>query len=331
LRLIVRDVSKINPLGARLLVFLETHGTSTARELETELAVSHKRGWALMKRFQSVSWIKRENGRYAVGPNARRLNVYDPSTDGLIGRAARRLLVTVKDYGPVSLSEASRIAGLPKGTAVRQTSRLLRMNLMKRMKLDAYAIDQDILDNMAAIDLCPTKSQKLFDFLQCAEQLNPMAIVAHGFPTLTITAISDQLEPRQVYVFGEKLGDCVRSSGFRPQKIQVASKHAWLQELHRIHYPPALNLREAILGLPIHGSKPKPDYAELYAIYTHYAPLTDEDVRKWTSKRWITRIDGRLAFTAIGVEQTRKLRQATKIFKETMQTNAGFQIDYYFA
>ena len=329
----IQNTEAVDPLAAKIDSFLQVHDGESGRGIARTLHSSRNETWITLKKLEKLAWIERRDGKYYLTERAGKVNIYDPKAALLFTEAGRRLLIAMKDYGPLSSKEAGLLTGVSKGATTRQMQKLKRAGLVATAKAGSWVLPPTVLESVNPLTLWPSSGERLADFV-AATKTNPslVALVLFGYPVLNIAAVTSELKAEQVYLFGKQIADCLDSCKLRPQTLFIASRHAWLHELHRIHYPPAIKLRSALLGVPVYGEKPRHDYMALYEIYTSYALLTETDIERWTSKRWITKTtDGKLTFSPVGVESMRKLRQVTKIFQETITSRSGIDMEIYFA
>lgn len=326
----IKNVSYLDQSTANVVSLLRNRSGVTEHTLRTELGISHDRVWTVLKNLEANGWVKRVGSEYYSTERACRINIYDPAAERLIGHAARLLLITIKDYGPISIVEACRIAGVAHGTATRRAPVLQKMGLIKPDEKGLWTPSHWALE-MDPLSLWPCRENidAMKNFIECAKLSAPKVIILFD---RSIAAVTEALAAEDIYTFGQAVAACLHKCEVKPEGLIISSKHAWLNEIHRIHYPPSLKLRKAMLGLPVWGEKPKHDFVEIYKLSTHFAPLTTNDIEQWTRKRWLTRTDtGATAYTTRGIEITRKLRAATKVFHETMKTPQGVAADFFFA
>jgi len=329
----IQNTEALDPLAAKIVSFLQVQGGESGRGIGRALHSSRNKTWVTLKKLEKLAWVERRDGKYYLTERAGKVNIYDPKAILLFAEAGRLLLIAIRDYGPLSSREAGLLTGVSKGATTRQVQKLKRAGLVAASKSGSWTLPPAVLESVSPLSLWPSSEERLANFVAATKAASSLvALVLFGYPALNIAAVTSELDAERVYLFGEQIADCLDSCKLRPRTLLIVSIHAWLHELHRIHYPPAIKLRNALLGVPVYGEKPRHDYAALYAIYTNDAPLTETEIERWTSKRWITRTaDGKLAFSPVGVEITRKLRQLTKVFQETMTSRSGIDMETYFA
>jgi hypothetical protein len=329
----IQNTEALDPLAAKIVSFVQAQGGESGRGIGRALHSSRNKTWVTLKKLEKLAWVERRDGKYYLTERAGKVNIYDPKAALLFAEAGRRLLIAIRDYGPLSSKEAGLLTGVSKGATSRRMQKLKRAGVVAAAKAGSWALPPAVLVGVSPLSLWPSGEERLADFVAATKANSSLVtLVLFGYPALNIAAVTGELDAEQVCLFGEQIADSLLSCKLRPRTLLIASRHAWLNELHRIHYPPAIKLRNALLGVPVYGEKPRHDYTALYEIYTNYAPLTEADIELWTSKRWITKTaDGKLAFTPVGIENTRKLRQATKVFQETMTSPSGIDMEIYFA
>jgi len=329
----IQNTEALDPLAAKIVSFLQVHGGESGRGVGRALHSSRNKTWVTLKKLEKLAWVERRNGKYYLTESVGKVNIYDPKAALLFAEAGRLLLIAMKDYGPLSSKEAGLLTGVSKGATTRRMQKLKRAGVVAAVKAGSWALPPAVLESVSPLSLWPSGEERLADLVAATEANSSLVtLVLFGCPALNIAAVTSELDPERVCQFGEQIADCLYSCKLRPRTFLIVSIHAWLHELHRIHYPPAIKLRSALLGVPVYGEKPRHDYAALYAMYANDVPLTEKDTERWTSKRWITRTaDGKLAFSPVGVEVTRRLRQLTKVFQETMSSRSGIDMEIYFA
>jgi biotin operon repressor len=329
----IQNPEALDPLAAKIVSFLQVQGGESGRGIGRVLHSSRNETWVTLKKLEKLAWVERRDGKYYLTDGAGKVNIYDPKAALLFAEAGRRLLIAIRDYGPLSSREAGLLTGVSKGATARQIQKLKRAGVVAAAKAGSWAAPSAVLVDVSPLSLWPSSEERLADFVAATKANSSLVtLVLFGYPALNIAAVTNELDAKPVYQFGEQIADSLDSCRLRPRTLLIASRHAWLYELHRIHYPPALMLRSALLGAPVYGEKPRHDYTALYEMGSRYAPLTETDIERWTSKRWLTRTaDGKLAYSPVGVEITRKLRQATKVFQETITSRSGIDMQIYFA
>lgn len=329
----IQNTEALDPLAAKIVSFLQVQGGESGRGIGRALHSSRNKTWVTLKKLEKLAWVERREGKCYLTERAGKVNTYDPKAALLFAEAGRLLLIAMKDYGPLSSKEAGLLTGVSKGATTRRMQKLKRAGVVAAAGAGSWAVPPAVLVDVSPLSLWPSSEERLADFVAATKAASSLvALVLFGYPALNIAAVTGELDAERVYLFGEQIADCLDSCKLRPRTLLIVSIHAWLHELHRIHYPPAIKLRNALLGVPVYGEKPRHDYAALYEIYTSGVPLTETEIERWTSKRWITRTaGGKLAFSPVGVEITRKLRQLTKVFQETMTSRSGIDMEVYFA
>jgi hypothetical protein len=327
----VRGFDQTDSFMADACRLLET-GEKTGAELEKMLHVSHNKMWRLLKKLERVSWIKRIDGKYCATDMIGKLNPYDLASEAILGKAARRVLIAIKDFGPLSITETSKLVGIPIGTTSRTVHRLEDMGLLTFNQ--RWSLIEGAFEPVAdPVILWPghTQHERLREFLAHLRIESPNApITLYGAPELNMTVISESLDAVKIHLFAERVAGWLSSSKIHPNALVVSSHHAWLRELLRLRHPPSIALRNALLGLCIHGEKPKRDLAEIYRMYNAFAPLSPLDQEHWMKKGWMTIINGVPSFTLRGLAQTRRARLATVAIQET-ETMHGVQTTIIYA
>jgi len=329
----IQNIEALDLLAAKIVSFLQVHGAESGRGIGRALHSSRNKTWVTLKKLEKLAWVERRDSKYYLTEGAGRVDIYDPKAALLFAEAGRLLLIAIRDYGPLSGKEAGLLTGVSKGATNRRMQKLKRAGVVAAAKAGSWTVPPAVLVDVSPLSLWPSSEERLADFVAATKANSSLiTLVLFGYPALNIAAVTSELDAEQIYEFGDKIADSLLSCKLRPRTLLIVSIHAWLHELHRIHHPPVIKLRNALLGVPVYGEKPRHDYAALYQIYTSDAPLTETEIERWTSKRWITRTaDGKLAFTPVGVEITRKLRQLTKVFHETMTSRSGIDMEVYFA
>ena len=329
----IQNTEALDPLAAKIVSFLQVQGGESGRGIGRALHSSRNKTWVTLKKLEKLAWVERRDGKYYSTESVGKANIYDPKAALLFAEAGRLLLIAIRDYGPLSGKEAGLLTGVSKGATTRRMQKLKRAGVVAAAKAGSWTLPPPVLVDVSPLSLWPSSEERLADFVaETKTNSSLVTLVLFGYPKLNIAAVTSELDAEQIYEFGDQIADSMLSCKLRPRTLLIVSIHAWLHELHRIHHPPVIKLRNALLGVPVYGEKSRHDYAALYQIYTSDAPLTETEIERWTSKRWITRTaDGKLAFTPVGVEITRKLRQLTKVFHETMTSRSGIDMEVYFA
>jgi len=329
--LFIKNLDRLDQSIVNVTTFLQNRTTATEHDICTHLGISHKQAWTALRNLEMNAWAAHSGHEYYLTKRVGILNIYDPASERLIGRSARLILVAIKDYGPISMMEARNLTGVTHGATTRHAPWLHKLGLVEQNVAGLWGIASGALQEAPPLSLWPYRENvdKLANFMKCAEPLLPSTVILFD---KSVGVITEALNAEDIYEFGQTLLDCMNRCEIKSYTLLIASKHSWLNEIHRIHYPPALKLREAMLGLPILGEKPKPNLVEVYKISTSFAPLTPTDIKQWTRKRWLTQTDtGEIAYTQKGIKITRKLRAATKVFHERITTPPGPSMDIFFA
>jgi DNA-binding transcriptional regulator YhcF (GntR family) len=294
-------------------------------------SLSTKTALRYLDAFEMVSWVRREGKFYEATQSLGTINIYDPAQAAIIGPVVRKILIAVKDYHP-STREAALLTGVPAETTRRQIQQLSKAEIIKPYEKSGWQLAEDESKQSDSLSLWPVGVQRdsLRDFITAlAKATKTTAVVLHGAPLLHITVVHDGVNAKSSFSLGDVATEALLVTGLVPDRLIIATKHAWLLELHRLHIPPSVTLRNALLGLAVQGTKPTYDAAELFRLYNYFAPVNDELRRKWSAKRWLTTIHGVPAFTPIGMALTRK-RGTMKVSQKVFESK-GIKVTHIFA
>ena len=327
----ISQLTQLESVPADICTLLAAGKRVSSGDVGRALSFSAKTASRYLESFEMVSWVRHEGKFYEATQSLGTINIYDPAQDVIIGSAVRKILIAVKDYHP-SIREAGLLTGVPAETIRRQIQQLRKAEIIKPYEKSGWQLAEDESKQSDSLSLWPVGVQRdsLRDFITAlAKAAKTTAIVLHGAPLLRITVVHDGVKAASSDSLGDLATEALLATDLVPDRLIIATKHAWLLELHRLHAPPSVTLRNALLGLTVQGTKPTYDAAELFRLYNYFAPVSDEDTRKWRAKRWLTTIHGVPAFTPIGIALTRKIGMM-KVAQEVFESK-GIKITQIYA
>lgn len=300
----IPHIEQLDPTVAKFCAHMSNGQKVTVGQIRTVLHFSSDTTWRTLRKLESIGWIRHENRAYSANlDKLGKLNPYDTAYDVLIGSVARKLLILARDFGPISSIEMSKLVGAPEPTVRRQIRKLNTSGIIASGERGGWHVLGSISEPTDPIMLWPQQKnhQKLRQLATRIGGIAPSApIIIYGAPELNIVAVCNSLDLSQVRELGEAVTESLNDISISPDNLLIPTKHAWLRELHRLHKPPSIALRNALFGLAIYGSKPRHDFAELFRAYISFTPLTDKDKELWLRRRWITIRNGVPEFTPLG-------------------------------
>lgn len=304
------EIAQIELLSPQIGKVLEAlHASSrelSENELRSKLSFSHNLAWRTLRKLSQLGWVTEKNGRYSISAKAMQFNPYDPNSSILMGKHGPRLIVAVNDFGPLSEKEASALIGVPRATVQRLAHKLLAAHILAESESGKLSLT-GFLANGDPFALWPAVRDSLARFVaHIASLMKPIAIILYGTPKLSIMILYDSSTPQLGETLKEISIKAVSNEGLDVGTLAVASKHAWLRELHRVHVPPSIALRNALFGGAVFGQKPKHDFAYLYEAYNALNPISEDDRSVWLRKSWLVKTESSFAFTPAGLALIRK-------------------------
>jgi hypothetical protein len=330
----VAQVEKLSPQLGRVLRVLSASHEATEMEIRTELACSHNLAWRLLRKLSVLGWIRKNDGRFILSERVGQINPYDPAHSVLMGKHGLRLIVVMKDFGVLSDKEMSALIGAPRATVQRLVKKLITAEVIVMSELGKMSLSTKLFAHVKPFDLWPLNRERERDALSrfiayLVNLMSPIAIIFYGAPDLNIMVLYDGTNPKVGETIRQVAATALNNEKLAAKTLAVASRHAWLRELHRVHIPPSLTLRNALFGLAVYGEKPKHDLAYLYKAYDALSPISDDDRRAWLKKNWIVQTESGLEFTPTGLALNRK--GPAKEIVQDIETISGINTVHIFA